>query len=171
MSDVPNEQLGRMESLRTRGITAMFGAFGYELDITKLPREALDEIARQVVVVKRYRSLIMFGDFYRLLSPFSQKQNEAAWMILSQGKEHGIAVYFRFLQEPEAPYRRLRLQGLDPDRIYEVKELYLCKSGMSESAPAQTEADGAAPQSSAGAHARSRTDADRSGAVGYLLGC
>ncbi len=153
VSDVPNEQLGRMESLRTRGITAMFGAFGYELDITKLPREALDEMARQVVMVKRYRGLIMFGDFYRLLSPFSQKQNEAAWMILSQGKEHGIAAYFRFLQEPEAPYRRLRLQGLDPEKIYEVKELYLGKPGMSESAPAQTESVGAAPQSSAGAHA------------------
>lgn len=74
-------------------------------------------------------------------------------MILSQGKEHGIAAYFRFLQEPEAPYRRLRLQGLDPETIYEVKELYLGKPGMSESAPAQTESVGAAPQSSAGAHA------------------
>ena len=153
VSDVPNEQLGRMESLRTRGITAMFGAFGYELDITKLPREALDKMARQVAMVKRYRSLIMFGDFYRLLSPFSQKQNEAAWMILSQGKEHGIAAYFRFLQEPEAPYRRLRLQGLDPEKNYEVKELYMGKPGMSESAPVQTESDGAALQSSAGAHA------------------
>lgn len=74
-------------------------------------------------------------------------------MILSQGKEHGIAAYFRFLQEPEAPYRRLRLQGLDPERIYEVKELYMGKPGMSESATVQTESDGAALQSSAGAHA------------------
>ncbi|WP_194608115.1 alpha-galactosidase [Clostridium vitabionis] len=125
VSKVPNEQLGRMEPLRTRGITAMFGTFGYELDITKLSPEELGEMAQQTALMKKYRKLIQFGNLYRLRSPFAGRRNEAAWMILSEQGDHGLAAYFRFLQEPEAPYRRLRLQGLDPDETYLVRELYL----------------------------------------------
>ena len=125
VSRVPNEQLGRMESLRMRGIVAMFGTFGYELDITRQDETALQEMAQQVVMFKKYRRLIQFGALYRLRSPFSGRQNEAAWMILSEQGDIGLVAYFRFLQEPEAPYRRLPLQGLDPAAKYQITELYL----------------------------------------------
>ena len=45
----PNEQDGRVTPLSTRGITAMSGTFGYELNPEKLSAEEKEEIRRQIL--------------------------------------------------------------------------------------------------------------------------
>ena len=45
MSAVPNHQTGRSVSLHTRGVTAMAGTFGYELDPQKLSEEEKKDYA------------------------------------------------------------------------------------------------------------------------------
>ncbi len=47
VSAVPNHQVHRMTPLNTRGVVAMAGSFGYELDITKMT----DEVKNQMVVI------------------------------------------------------------------------------------------------------------------------
>ena len=117
----PNHQVGRITSLTMRANVAIFGAFGYELDLTALGEHGQDLVARQVAFVKKYRELLQFGTFWRLKSPF--EGNEAAWMTVSSDQRTALVGQYLILQEVNAGYRRLRLAGLDPDRLYRVTRL------------------------------------------------
>ena len=68
VSASPNHQTGRVNSLHTRGIVAMGGSFGYELDISTLSDEEKEEIARQVKEYRACAGIIRNGDYYRLIS-------------------------------------------------------------------------------------------------------
>lgn len=118
VSAVPNQQVGRVTPLRTRAAVAMFGAFGYELDLNALTEEDRQMIAEQIAFVKRHRKLLQYGTFWRLLSPFDG--NQAAWMTVSAAREEAVAAYYCILSGPNEEYRRLKLRGLDPDRCYYV---------------------------------------------------
>ncbi|WP_322925295.1 alpha-galactosidase [Paenibacillus campi] len=118
VSAVPNHQVGRITSFATRGHVAMSGNFGYELDLTRLTDEEKQEVREQVKQYKQLRELIQFGEFYRLLSPFAG--NETAWMFVSGDQSEAFAGYFKVLAEPNPSLRRLKLQGLDPERPYRM---------------------------------------------------
>ena len=118
---VPNHQLGRVTSLTTRANVAFFGAFGYEMDLTRLPPRGRELVARQVAFFKQYRRLLQFGAFWRLQSPFAH--NEAAWMTVSPDRETALVGDYLVLQQANAGYRRIRLAGLAPDRLYRVTPL------------------------------------------------
>lgn len=118
VSAVPNHQLLRNTSLETRANVAYFGTFGYELDPNRLTEEEKEEVKAQIAFMKQYRHLIQYGTFYRLLSPF--EGNETAWMVVSEDKTRAIVGYYKALQSVNGPYKKVRLQGLDPDRKYHV---------------------------------------------------
>ncbi|MNJ28482.1 Alpha-galactosidase [compost metagenome] len=119
VSAVPNHQVGRITSLKMRGDVAMSGNFGYELDLTKFTDEEKEIVKEQVAVYKKERKLVQQGDLYRLLSPF--EGNETSWMFVSPNQEEALIVYFRVMAEANAPGRRLRLKGLNPDFHYEIE--------------------------------------------------
>jgi len=116
VSEVPNQQVGRVTSIETRANVAMFGAFGYELDPSELSEEEKGIIKEQIRFVKKHRELIMNGNFYRILSPF--KNRDAAWMVVSQDKKQALVGYYRIQAVPNAGWYRIRLQGLAEDREY-----------------------------------------------------
>ena len=120
VSAVPNHQVHRVTSLKMRADVAYFGTFGYELDATQLTPEERDEVREQVAFMKRYRELIQFGSFYRLKSPFAG--NECAWMTVSEDRSEALVAYYRVLQVVNAPYRRIKLAGLDASARYRVTE-------------------------------------------------
>ena len=130
---VPNHQLGRVTSLTTRANVAFFGAFGYEMDLTRLPPRGRELVARQVAFFKQYRQLLQFGAFWRLQSPFAH--NEAAWMTVSPDRDTALVGDYLVLQQANAGYRRIRLAGLAPDRLYRVTPL---GSGAEPCGPAYT---------------------------------
>ncbi|MCH3972292.1 MAG: alpha-galactosidase [Oscillospiraceae bacterium] len=117
VSASPNEQVGRIAPLSTRGLTAMSGCFGYELDLGQLTEQEREEIRRQVQLYKELRPMIQFGTQHRLLSPF--EGNEAAWLFLSQDQSDAAVFYFKVLAEPAAPVHILRLRDLDPSAQYQ----------------------------------------------------
>jgi len=118
VSDVPNHMLGRVSSLETRGNVAFFGAFGYELDLTRFTEQEMEIAKGQVAWFKEVRKLIQFGDLYRLLSPF--EGNEAAWMIVSENRCEAIVFYCKVLAQPNSGFLSVRLQGLDLEADYEM---------------------------------------------------
>lgn len=120
VSEVPNQQVGRITSLSTRANVAMFGNFGYELDLDRLSYEEKEEIKSQVVFAKEHRTLIQQGIFYRLKSPF--EGNESAWMVVSEDKSRALAGYYRMAGVPNGPWLRLYLKGLDEKKIYMLNE-------------------------------------------------
>ena len=120
VSAVPNHQVHRNTSLRTRGHAAMSGNFGYELDLTAFSEQEKEEVREQVMLYKEIRHLVQFGDFYRLRNPF--EGNEAAWTIVSEDRSEAVLYYFRILSEANEPIRWLRTMGLDPEGDYNCLE-------------------------------------------------
>jgi alpha-galactosidase len=118
VSAVPNHQVGRTTSLRTRAQVAMTGAFGYELDLTRLTKEERAEVRAQVVHYKRHRELLLHGDLYRLVSPYENDGRAAAWMVVNTEASEALVTFVSVLAIANEPHRFLRLNGLDPDSIY-----------------------------------------------------
>jgi alpha-galactosidase len=125
VSAVPNHQVGRITSLEMRGLVAMGGNFGYELDLTKFTEEERAEVRRQVALYKDMRGLVQQGDMYRLKSPF--EGNETAWMFVSPDRREATVFHFRVLGVPNEPLSRLALRGLDPERDYRVVRVTTAK--------------------------------------------
>lgn len=119
VSAVPNHQVGRITPFRTRGDVAFTGAFGYELDLGALNDSDRAEVKRQTAFYKQVRPLLLSGDLYRLKSPFDS--HEAAWMVVSENTAEALVTHVTVLAEPNAPYRYLKLRGLDPTKTYRVR--------------------------------------------------
>ena len=120
VSAVPNHQVHRITPLNTRGVVAMAGSFGYELDVTKMNEEEKEEVKKQVEFYKNIRSTVQFGDLYRLKSSFDS--NEAAWMNLSKDGKEVVVSYVKKYAEANVIPRRLKVKALDENSLYEVIE-------------------------------------------------
>ena len=118
VSAIPNHQVARNTSLKMRGDVAMFGNFGYELDLTKFSEEEKKEAKLQISEYKEIRELIQYGDMYRLIDPF--KGNETAWMFVSEDKTEAFISYFKVLAVPNESMKKMTLRGLDPNIDYRV---------------------------------------------------
>lgn len=120
VSAVPNHQTGRITSLETRGDTAFAGIFGYELDLTALSLAEKEAIKLQVAEYKKYRHLLQFGKFTRLVSPF--ESNDVAWMVTAPDQSEALVFYFRVLAEASYPLFNLKLADLDPKGAYQFND-------------------------------------------------
>ena len=121
VSASPNHQIGRATPFHTRGLVAMGGCFGYELNPLTLSDEERAAVARQTARYRSVAELIARGEFYRLLSPFEGEG--CAWMFVSPDRSRALVTYVLRLTTPAGPARRVKLQGLDPDAVYHIDEL------------------------------------------------
>lgn len=120
VSVCPNHQTGRSVSMKTRGVVAMAGTFGYELDITRLSQEEKDMVKIQVEEFKKYYSLIQQGDYYRLTDD-GRKSPYVAWEFAAEdGTEALLNVVTLRVRAYAMPYT-VRIKGLKPEAVYEVK--------------------------------------------------
>lgn len=120
VSACPNHQTGRVTSFKTRGDVAMAGAFGYELDLTKLTDEERELVKKQVADYHRYYDVIQNGDYYRLINPTEDKAKitcASAWESVSQDKREALVTYVVIRTQVNVA-RYLRLRGLDPELTY-----------------------------------------------------
>ena len=120
VSPVPNHQVGRITSLKTRADVACFGMFGYELDIAQMTEEELEEAKAQIAFAKRIQPLVREGDFHRLRSPF--ENNETVWQVTAKDQSHSFVMGCRVLsiiRNNRQVEDKVRLRGLDPDATYE----------------------------------------------------
>ncbi|SUO08530.1 alpha-galactosidase [Streptococcus pneumoniae] len=119
VSAVPNHQMGRMTPLETRGLVAMMGNLGYELDLTNLSDEEKATIANQVNLYKELRPVVQLGQQYRLINP-DTASNEAA-VQFNYGNQT-IVTYVRVLSVVETMETTLKLKDLDEEGLYKLQE-------------------------------------------------
>ena len=119
VSAVPNEQTGRVTPLETRGVAAMSGAFGYEMDVGKCGEAEKAVIRTQVETFKTHYRLIQEGGYYRLTDPFADPELTAWAHVAPDGREALVSIVTG--SGHAAPrFRLLRLKGLDPDAVYRI---------------------------------------------------
>lgn len=118
VSAVPNHQTGRITSIETRGVVAMAGSFGYELDLNQLSEEEKAVVAKQVTHYKEYQSLIYNGDYYRLANPF--EDGMSAWSWISEDKKTILVQGVLFRAKPNVLRKTLRLMGLEVKKNYKI---------------------------------------------------
>lgn len=119
VSDCPNHATGRVTPFETRGIVAMAGTFGYELDITKIPAEDREQIPAQIETYKKYNELIRTGDYYRIAS-WQENHIYDCYEIVSKDKSKALITLVQVLARPNVRSRKIKLQGLDEGAVYEV---------------------------------------------------
>lgn len=113
----PNEQNGRITPFNTRGIVAMWGDLGYELDLTKMNEEDRQAVKEQVAEYKKIRKVTQYGTFYRLKS--AQTSNQCAWETVSQDKNEAILSVVKVMASAQPYLTKTKLVGLDPQKQYE----------------------------------------------------
>ncbi|KGX91656.1 alpha-galactosidase [Pontibacillus halophilus JSM 076056 = DSM 19796] len=121
VSAVPNHQVRRITSLKTRADVAYFGTFGYELDLTAMGEQELHQVANQISWYKDHRRVFQYGTFYRLKSPFAADGAATSWMSVSDDQSIAVVGHYQVLAKPNPGYDRLFVKGLDPDGEYEIE--------------------------------------------------
>lgn len=116
VSAVPNHQTGRITALNTRGVTAMAGVFGYELNPGILTSEEKEEIRHQIQQYKTYAALVQKGDYYRLSSP--QTDEVGAWAFVSEDKKEVLVSAVMLKIHGNMTVNYIRLYGLKAEAFY-----------------------------------------------------
>jgi alpha-galactosidase len=119
VSAVPNHQTGRSTLLETRGVSAMAGSFGYELDLNNLSDEEKAQVTGQIEHFKSYGPLIHNGDYYRLTNPM--QDNVAVWSFVSEDKKQVLINGVMFRTEPNMIRYTVKLKGLIPEAEYTLQ--------------------------------------------------
>lgn len=120
VSAVPNHQTGRITPMKTRGVVAMAGTFGYELDLGHLSEEEKEEVRRQIREYRQFSQLVQTGLYYRLTNPF--EDSLAAWEFVSRDQSEALisAVAQEIHGYMIIPY--LKLRGLKSGALYQDQQ-------------------------------------------------
>ena len=114
-----SDNTDRITPMETRGVVAMSGTFGYEMDLSAVPQEEQAIIRRQTAFFKEHYDLIQQGDYYRLTDPFQNGPYTAWEQVSPDRREALVSLVFTSLRAAQ-PFRTLRLKGLDPQQTYQV---------------------------------------------------
>lgn len=118
VSEAPHQQTLRETPLTTRFNVAAFGCLGYELDLKYLSRSHLKEVKEQIEFYKQYRRIFQYGTFWR---GEATKDNKTVWHCVDDESQMCICGFYQSLATASEDFDRLRFNGLDAARKYNVK--------------------------------------------------
>lgn len=118
LSEAPNDQVGRTTPLATRIAVSQSANFGLMMNLEQKTPAELVTLQAAIADYKVHRDLIQFGDFYRLLDPFTH--HDGAWMFVDAEQAHARVVYVQGLNQASKPLVNIKLLGLAPDAIYQL---------------------------------------------------
>ena len=121
VSAVPNHQTGRVTPINTRGIVAMCGGFGYELDLNIISDEDKEEVKKQIATYKKDWKLIQQGRYYRLTNPLDEPFG-MAWEYVTEEKDKAILAMTQLKATFNSPIPYIKLRGLDKKAMYHLVE-------------------------------------------------
>ena len=127
ISDVPNHQTHRGESLQTRSVVAGWGNLGLELDPGRLSAEEVEAVAHEVEAYKELRPTVQLGRLHRLRG--LDGGGEYAWMHVSDDASRIVVCYVQARMTPNSVSHRLRLSHLDPAARYRLDGTDVVRTG------------------------------------------
>lgn len=118
------------QSLKYKTDVAMTGKMGYDVQIDRLSPEELLFSQNAIKTYKKIQKTIWFGDLYRLISPY--EENRAALMYVDENKSKAVLFIFNLNTRYAEILTNVKLNGLQPDKEYRIKEINLFPGTKSE---------------------------------------
>jgi alpha-galactosidase len=109
------------QSLKFRTDVAMMGKMGYDIQVKGLTPEELKFSQDALQNYKRLSDVIWKGDLYRLVSPYENER--AVLMYVSENQGRAVVFSYTLNNRYGEAFNRVRLEGLDPARTYNVNEV------------------------------------------------
>ena len=122
ISAAPNHTVFRTTSLKYRIDVAMSGRLGMEIQPRNMTQEERDLCRKAIAEYKEIRPVVQLGDIYRLVSPYDG-HNMASLMYVAPAKDEAVFYWWKTETFYDDHLPRVRMAGLDPDRLYKVREL------------------------------------------------
>lgn len=97
---------------------AMLGSFSLGMNLLEKNDAELDELAKHISFYKEIRELVQHGDLYRLVSMYNGVMS--AYEYASADKNEAVVFTFGRNMQFYKPLQRIRLGGLDPQKLYRV---------------------------------------------------
>lgn len=119
VSAVPNHQTGRITDFHTRGVVAMSGSFGYELDLNIVSEDEKEQVKQQIADFKKYWNVIHNGRYFRLHTP-KEDTEVAAWQFVTEDKSEALLNMVTLDTHCNSPVTYIRCKGLDDNAEYRI---------------------------------------------------
>ena len=117
----PSHQTGRMHHVAFRAASALFAHFGVEWDLAAVPPDDLAQLRSWIRIYKELRDLIGTG---RLVRSDTESPEEYLTGFVAPGLDRAVYCFAATTTSTLATtWGRLRLEGLDPHRSYQVRPL------------------------------------------------
>ena len=110
-------------SVKFRTDVAMMGKLGFDIRIHDMTPAEQEYCKGAVKNFNRLGSAILDGDLYRLVSPY--EGNHSAVMYVNEATDKAVLFAFDIHPRYAETLQPVRLQGLDPEAQYEIKEINL----------------------------------------------
>ena len=110
-------------SVKFRTDVAMMCKLGFDIKLADMSKDDETYCRTAVQNYNRLKPVVLEGDMYRLISPYGSNHTSTMYV----GKDKDKAAVFAFDIHPRYAEKILpvRLQGLDADKMYRVKEINL----------------------------------------------
>ena len=113
----------RRTSIKFRTDVASMCKLGFDLDLKTMKPEDYKFTQDAVTNWNRLKNVILDGELYRLISPY--ETHHMAVNYVSQDKKKAVLFAYDLHPRYSEPQQAVRLQGLDANRTYTVKEINL----------------------------------------------
>lgn len=122
ISAVPNHTVYRVTPLKFRIDVAMSGRLGMELQPKDMTDAEIAQCRKAIAEYKQIRPVVQFGDIYRLVSPYDGL-GLASLMYCAKDKSEAVFYWWKTEHFYDQHLPRVKMAGLDPNRMYTVYEL------------------------------------------------
>ncbi|RHJ88931.1 alpha-galactosidase [Parabacteroides bouchesdurhonensis] len=116
-------------SVKFRTDVAMMCKMGFDLGLKELKLDELTFCQQAVKNFNRLKSVILEGDFYRMVSPY--ESNHTAVMHVSKDKNAALLYAYDLHPRYAEKLYPVKLQGLNPNKKYKLEEINLMPGAKS----------------------------------------
>ena len=120
----------RSASVKFRTDVASMCKLGFDLGLKDLTKDETAYCRLAVSNWKRLQSVILDGEQYRLVSPY--EANHMAVNYVSKDQRKAVLFAYDIYPRYQEKLFSVKLQGLDPDKLYKVEEINLMPGTSSD---------------------------------------
>ncbi len=113
----------RLIPIKFRFDVASMCRLGMEMVPSKLNEAEREYAARAIAEYKVIRPVVQQGELYRLVSPYEGKRDFSSLMYVNEDKDRAVLFAYRHLYKYAMSNVIIRLQGLNPDAKYTIREV------------------------------------------------